>query len=65
MRDGGEPPIRRVLRPDHCEENRATRNLAETEKRQEVWAIKGADARERGRGTLEKHRVSDSREEGE
>jgi hypothetical protein len=25
----------------------------------------GADARERGRGTLEKHRVSDSREEGE
>jgi hypothetical protein len=25
----------------------------------------GADARKRGRGTLEKHRVSDSREEGE
>ena len=24
-----------------------------------------ADVRERGRGTLEKHRVSDSREEGE
>jgi hypothetical protein len=35
------------------------------EKRQEEWAIKGADARERGRRTLEKYRVSDSREEGE
>jgi hypothetical protein len=32
MRDGGEPPIRRVLRPDHREEDRATRNLAERRK---------------------------------
>jgi hypothetical protein len=32
MRDGGEPPIRRVLRPDHHEEDRATRNLAERRK---------------------------------
>jgi hypothetical protein len=32
MRDGGEPPIRRVLRPDHREEDRATRNLAEKRK---------------------------------
>jgi hypothetical protein len=49
MRDGGEPPIRRVLRPDHREEDRATRNLTEKEKRQEECAIKGADARERGK----------------
>jgi hypothetical protein len=32
MRDGGEPPIRRVLRPDHREEDRATHNLAEKRK---------------------------------
>jgi hypothetical protein len=28
MRDGGEPPIRRSLGPNHHEENRATCNLA-------------------------------------
>jgi hypothetical protein len=49
MRDGGEPPIRRVLRPDHREEGHATHNLARKEKRQEECAIKG-DARERRRG---------------
>ena len=41
MRDGGELPIHRVLKPDHHEENCATRNLAERRKRQEEWAIKG------------------------
>jgi hypothetical protein len=25
---GGEPPIRRVIRPDQCEGNHATHNLA-------------------------------------
>jgi hypothetical protein len=65
MRDGGEPPIRRVLRPDHCEEDRATRNLAEKEKRQEECAIRGRREGKRRRRTLEKYRVSDSREEGE
>jgi hypothetical protein len=29
---GGESPIRRVLRPNHCEEYRATHNLAERRK---------------------------------
>jgi hypothetical protein len=48
MRDGGEPPIRRVLRPDHCEENRATRNLAEQRKGRKCGRSR-ADARERGR----------------
>jgi hypothetical protein len=51
MREGGEPPICRVLRPDHCEEGRATHNLTERRKRQEECAIR-ADARERGRGEL-------------
>jgi hypothetical protein len=32
MRDGGEPPIRGSLRPDHHEEVRATRNLTGKEK---------------------------------
>jgi hypothetical protein len=64
MRDGGEPPIRRVLKPDHCEENRATRNLTEQRKGRKFGQSR-ADVRERGRGTLEKHRVSDSREGGE
>jgi hypothetical protein len=60
---GGEPPIRRVLRPDHCEEDRATRNLAKRRERQEECAITGRC--EGKRRTLEKYRVSDSREEGE
>ena len=64
MRDGGEPPIRRVLRPDHREEDRATRNLAERRKRRKSVGSR-ADARERGRRILEKYRVSDSREEEE
>jgi hypothetical protein len=64
MRDGGEPPIRRVLRPDHCEENRATRNLANREKAGSVGDQGGRREGKRKR-TLEKHRVSDSREEGE
>jgi hypothetical protein len=64
MRDGGEPPIRRVLRPDHCEEDRATRNLAERRKGRKS-GDQGADAREGRKRTLEKYRVSDSREEGE
>ena len=34
-------------------------------KRQEEWAIRGEDAREGRKRTLEKHRVSDSGEEGE
>ena len=32
MRDGGEPPIHRVLKPDHREEDCATHNLAEKRK---------------------------------
>jgi hypothetical protein len=64
MRDGGEPPICRVLRLDHCEENHATCNLAEQRKGRK-YGQSGVDTRERGRRTLEKHRVSDSGEEGE
>jgi hypothetical protein len=64
MRDGGEPPIRRVLRPDHHEEDRATHNLAERRKGRKSVGSRG-DARERRRRTLEKYRVSDSGEEGE
>ena len=63
MRDGGELPILRVLIPDHCEEDRATGNLAERRERQEECAI--TSRREGKRRTLEKYRVSDSREEGE
>jgi hypothetical protein len=63
MRDGGEPPIRRVLRPDHYEQNRATRNLAKERKCRKCGRSRG-DARERGR-ELWKYRVSDNREEGE
>jgi hypothetical protein len=64
MRDGGEPPIHGVLRPDHREEDRATHNLAERRKGRKSVGSR-ADVRERRRGTLEKYRVSDSREEGE
>jgi hypothetical protein len=63
MRDGGEPPIRRVLRPDHCEEDRATRNLAERRKGRK--SVRSRGRCEGKRRTLEKYRVSDSREEGE
>jgi hypothetical protein len=63
MRDGGEPPIHRVLRPDHREENRATRNLAERRKGRKSGRSRGRC--EGKRRTLEKYRVSDSREEGE
>jgi hypothetical protein len=64
MRDAGEPPIHRVLRPDHCEEIRATHNLVKQRKGRKCGRSR-EDARERGRGTLEKHRVSDRREGGE
>jgi hypothetical protein len=67
MRDGGEPPIRGGLRPDHRGEIRATRNLA-GKKRQ----VKGVEGGARGEITGKdrknsgtKYRVSDSREEGE
>jgi hypothetical protein len=60
---GGEPPICRVLRPDHCEEDRATHNLTERRERQEECAIKCRC--EGKRRTLEKYTLSDSREEGE
>jgi predicted transposase YdaD len=59
----GVNPIRRVLRPDHCEEDRATRNLAERRKGRKSGRSRGR--REGKRRTLEKYRVSDSREEGE
>jgi hypothetical protein len=66
MRDGGEPPIRRVLRPDHREEDRATRNLAEKRKgRKSVRSRGRREGKKRRKRTLEKYRVSDSREEGE
>jgi hypothetical protein len=69
MRDGGggggvncpsiEPSgltsVREIMPHTTSQEEKGMR-----EKREE-----GADARERGRGTLEKYRVSDSREEGE
>jgi hypothetical protein len=38
---GGELPIHRVLKPEHREEGRATRNLAERRERQEECAITG------------------------
>jgi hypothetical protein len=65
MRDGGEPPIRRVLRPDHREEDRATRNLAERRKGRKSVRSRGRREGKKKRRTLEKYRVSDSREEGE
>jgi hypothetical protein len=48
MGDGGEPPIRRVLRPDHYKENHATHNLIEQRKGRKCGKSR-ADARERGR----------------
>jgi hypothetical protein len=41
MRDGGEPPIRRVLGPDHREEDRATCNLAGKRKGRKECAMRG------------------------
>jgi hypothetical protein len=64
MRDGGELPIHRVLRPNHREEDHATHNLAEKEKRHEECGIKGRHEGKRKRNSG-KYRVSDSREEGE
>ena len=63
MRDGVEPPNRRVLRPDHREEDHATRNLAGKRKGRKSVRSR-ADARER-RKNSGKYRVSDSGEEGE
>jgi hypothetical protein len=65
MRDGGEPPIRRVLIPNHHEENRATHNLDERRKGRKSGRSRGRCEGKRRRRTLEKYRVSDSREEGE
>jgi hypothetical protein len=48
MRDGGEPPIRRVLRPDHYAENHATSNLAKQRKGRKCERSR-ENARERGR----------------
>ena len=68
MRDGGEPPIRGGLRPDHRGGIRATRNLAGKEKaskrcgRGREGEIAGEKDRKNS-GT--NYRVSDSREEGE
>ena len=56
MRDGGEITIRRVFRPDSCEEDPATHNLTEKRKGRKSVRSRG-DARERGREierTLEK-----------
>jgi hypothetical protein len=66
MRDGGEPPIRGGLRPDHRGGIRATRNLAG--KKRQVKGVGGGEGEIAGKdrknsGT--KYRVSDSREEGE
>jgi hypothetical protein len=64
MRDGGgEPPICRAVRPDHYEENHTTRNL--TRGKRHEGEAKGVDVREGRKRTLEKHRVSDSKEQGE
>jgi hypothetical protein len=43
--DGGEPPIRRAVRPNRCEGNCATRNLSRGKMR-EGEVRRGADARE-------------------
>jgi hypothetical protein len=68
MRDGGEPPISRVLRPDHIEEYHATHNLAEKRKGRKSVRSRGRceGKRKRDRKNSGKnYRVSDSREEGE
>jgi hypothetical protein len=68
MRDGGEPPIRRVLRPDHHEEYHATRNLAEKRKGRKSVRSRGqtqGKEEERSKELWKNYRVSDSREEGE
>jgi hypothetical protein len=54
MRDGGEPPIRRVLRPDHREEDHATRNLTERRKGRKSVGSRG-DVRERRKRELWKN----------
>jgi hypothetical protein len=64
MRDGGsEPPIRRVSGLTSAREIAPHATSQEEKGRREK---REGDRREgRGRGTLEKYRVSDSREEGE
>jgi hypothetical protein len=65
---GGEPPIRRVLGPDHREEDRATRNLAREkgkERSVEGDRREGNEKRENWKNSGKIYRVSDSREEGE
>jgi hypothetical protein len=65
MRDGGEPPIRRVLRLDHHEEDRATCNLAEKRKgRKSVRSggqTRGKERKKEEKNSRKKYRVSDSR----
>jgi hypothetical protein len=68
MRDGGEPPIHRVLRPDHREEDRATHNLGEKRKGRKSVRSRGRREGKRKRdrkNSGKNYRVSDSREEGE
>jgi hypothetical protein len=65
MRDGGEPPIRRVLRPDHCEEIVPHATSPKGEKAGRVGDQGGRREGRKRKRTLEKYRVSDSREEGE
>jgi hypothetical protein len=58
MRDGGEPPIRGSLRPDHRGEIHATQPRQKRKGRKEVWRG-GSRDRDRKRGeirrTLEKY----------
>jgi hypothetical protein len=68
MRDGGEPPIRGGLRPDHRGGIRATRNLAGKEKagkRRGRGGTRGGSKEKDRKNSGTKYRVSDSREEGE
>jgi hypothetical protein len=63
---GGEPPIRRVLRPDHTRKIMPHTTSLKREKAGRVWSKRGADAREKGRRKNSgNYRVSDSGEEGE
>jgi hypothetical protein len=66
MRDGGEPPICRVLRPDHREQYHATHNLTKRRKGKKSVGSR-ADVREgrKKENSGKKYRVSDSGEEGE
>jgi hypothetical protein len=65
MRDGGEPPIRRVLKPDHNEEYRATHKLAEKRKGRKSVRSRGRCEGKRKRdqrNSGKNYRVSDRKE---